>query len=175
MVAPSTPRRWWILLAVLLVLAALATVLALWGNRDTTPERPPQQVVLTAVQLERGRYLARAGDCAACHQTEDSLPFAGGFPVKTPFGTIYGTNITPHPERGIGRWSAEEFHRALTRGQAPGGRNLYPAMPYVSYHRMTREDADLIYGYLLQRRPSPQLNRPPEVPFPLNLRVLLAG
>lgn len=171
---PSFARRHQcLLLAGLLLL--LVVLLAWWGNRDTTPSRPPQKVAMTPAQMERGRYLVRAGDCVACHQTERSAPFAGGFPIKTPFGTIYGTNITPHPDRGIGRWTADEFYRAVTRGRAPGGRNLYPAMPYVSYHRMSRDDADLIYGYLMAVAPSAQANQAPDVAFPLNLRMLLAG
>ncbi len=164
-----------LLAAAVLLLVVLLVALAWWGNRDTTPGRTPQKVMLNGDQLQRARYLVHAGDCVACHQTEHSAPFAGGFPIQTPFGTVYGTNITSHPDRGIGRWTADEFYRAVTRGQAPGGRNLYPAMPYVSYHRMAREDADLIYGYLMAMPPSAQRNRPPDVPFPLNLRILLSG
>ncbi|WP_239384387.1 c-type cytochrome, partial [Delftia tsuruhatensis] len=102
-------------------------------------------------------------------------PFAGGKPLPTPFGTLYGTNISPDPDHGIGRWTADEFHAAVTRGTAPGGRQLYPAMPYVSYHRMTREDSDLIYGYLMNTRPVARPNHKPELPFPFNLRVLMFG
>lgn len=171
-------RGWSIFVAVLLAFALLAVLVAIagvLGNRAAPPDRPLQKVELTAQQFERGRYLARAADCAACHQTADGAAFAGGFPLKTPFGTVYGTNITPHPDRGIGRWNADEFYRAVTLGKAPGGRNLYPAMPYVSYHHMARADADLIYGYLMNVRPSPQINRAPDLPFPVNQRMVLSG
>ncbi len=168
-------RRWPLLLALLLILLVLLAVAAALGNRRVLPDRPLQKVQLAPGQLERGRYLARAADCAACHQTADGADFAGGAPLRTPFGTIYGTNITPDPDHGIGRWNADEFYRAVILGRAPGGRHLYPAMPYVSYHHLAREDSDLIYGYLMNVRPSPQANRAPDMPFPLNVRLLLAG
>ena len=178
---PVRSRRRWPLVLALIVLLLIVLLLigfafaAWWGNREVLPQRPRQQVSISAEAFERGRYLARAADCAACHQTADGAAYAGGAPLKTPFGTIYGTNITPDPDHGIGRWSAEEFYRALTLGKAPGGRNLYPAMPYVSYHRMTREDSALMYAYFMNVRPNPKRNIAPDMPFPFNLRVLLSG
>lgn len=168
-------KRWPFWLAVAIVIALLVVAALWWGNRHVVPDREPQKVTLSGTQLERGRYLTRAADCAACHQTADGAAFAGGSPLKTPFGTIYGTNITPHPDRGIGRWNSDEFYRALTLGKAPGGRNLYPAMPYVSYHHMAREDSDLIYGYLMNVGASARVDQDPDVPFPMNLRLLVSG
>lgn len=175
MARPSPRRRGPIVALVILVLAIAAVAAAVLGNRDAPPDRAPQQVQATQEQLQLGRYLARAADCAACHQTADGPAYAGGFPLQTPFGTLYGTNITPDPDHGIGRWTADEFHRALTEGKAPHGRNLYPAMPYTAYHDIPRADADLIYAYLMNVRPSGQPNKKPEIPFPLNLRVLMTG
>ncbi|VCU70082.1 Alcohol dehydrogenase cytochrome c subunit precursor [Pigmentiphaga humi] len=160
---------------VILLLVAAAVAAAILGNRDDPPDRAPQQVQATAEQLRLGRYLARAADCAACHQTAQGAAYAGGFPLETPFGTVYGTNITPDPDHGIGRWTADEFYGALTRGKAPHGRNLYPAMPYTAYHDIARADADLIYAYLMNVRPSAQANKKPDIPFPLNLRILMSG
>lgn len=160
-----------IVLALLLVFAIAAVV----GNRDTTPKRDAQTVQVTPQQLKQGEYLTRMGDCMACHTAKGGQPFAGGAPLATPFGTIYGTNITPHPDHGIGRWTADEFYQAVTNGTGPGRRQLYPAMPYASYHHMKREDADLIYGYLMRQSPSAQANRKPDMPFPFNLRVLMLG
>ena len=48
-------------------------------------------------------------------------------------------------------------------------------MPYASYHLMSREDSDLIYGYLMNIRPVAQPNTKPALPFPFNLRVLMFG
>src|SRR5580704_15687088 len=52
--------------------------------------------------IERGQYLARAADCAACHTADGGEPFAGGRAFVLPFGTLYSTNITPDKETGIG-------------------------------------------------------------------------
>ena len=79
----------------------------------------------------RGRYLAAAADCAACHTAPGGAPYAGGLAMQSGFGTIYATNITPDPDDGIGRWTAADFWRALHDGIARGGRHLYPAMPYT--------------------------------------------
>lgn len=168
-------RRWKLIAIVVLVLAIVLVLAGVLGNRSAPPDRQPQQVPASAEQLQQGRYLARAGDCAACHQTEEGGAYAGGFPLETPFGTIYGTNITPDPDHGIGRWTADEFYAAVTRGKAPHGRNLYPAMPYTAYRALSRADADLIYAYLMHLPPVAQANRPPEVLFPLNVRLLLSG
>lgn len=122
-----------------------------------------------AAQIARGRYLARAADCAACHTAPDGAPFAGGVKLTSAFGTFYGTNITPDPRHGIGNWSADDFYRALHDGVSPDGQ-LYPAMPYTSYRQMSREDSDALYAYLMSIPPMPVANRDPELSFPFNLR-----
>ena len=101
-----------------------------------------------AQQVKQGEYLARAADCMACHTAPGGAPYAGGLPIVSPFGTIYGTNITPDKEHGIGEYSDDEFFAALTEGKRRDGANLYPAMPYTSYHLMPREDSDAIHAYL---------------------------
>ena len=112
-----------------------------------------QVVNAPADVVARGKYLAEAADCAACHTAPGGAPFAGGLPMQSGFGTIYATNITPDPDDGIGRWSADDFWRALHDGVRRDGQQLYPAMPYTSYRGMTRADADAIYAYLMQLRP----------------------
>ena len=79
-------------------------------------DQPPAQALSDAQQVERGRYLARAADCAACHTAPQGAPFAGGVALASPFGTFYGTNITPDREHGIGKWSADDFYKALHDG-----------------------------------------------------------
>jgi Cytochrome c, mono- and diheme variants len=91
------------------------------------------------------------------------------------FGTIYATNITPDPDDGIGRWSAEEFWRALHDGIRRDGQQLYPAMPYTSYRGMTRADADAIYAYVMQLLPMKVANRRTELNFPFNIRLGMLG
>ncbi|GAB3628835.1 cytochrome c [Pandoraea terrae] len=123
----------------------------------------------SAEVIARGRYLARAADCAACHTSADGAPFAGGVALKSPFGTFYGTNITPDPSHGIGKWSADEFYKALHDGISPD-KPLYPAMPYTSYRQVSRADSDAIYAYLMSIKPAAVANRTPELSFPYNLR-----
>ncbi len=124
--------------------------------------------------LVRGKYLAQAGDCTACHTSKNGAPFAGGVSIPTPFGTIYGTNITPDQEYGIGTWTSADFYKALHDGIAPE-HPLYPAMPYTSYRGMSREDSDAIFAYLQSVEPASVPNRDNEVPFPFSFRPLLRG
>ncbi len=122
-----------------------------------------------AALIARGRYLAKAADCAACHTSPDSAPFAGGVKIDSPFGTFYGTNITPDAQHGIGKWNADDFYAALHEGVSPDGQ-LYPAMPYTSYRQMSRADSDAIYAYLMSLKPAAVTNREPDLSFPFNLR-----
>lgn len=119
--------------------------------------------------IGRGRALARAADCVGCHTAPGGAPFAGGAPLKSPFGVFYGTNITPDKRHGIGRWSADQFYAALHDGVAPD-RMLYPAMPYTSYRSLSRADSDALYAYLMQTKPAATPNRAHELAFPYNLR-----
>ncbi|SAK77109.1 gluconate 2-dehydrogenase (acceptor) [Caballeronia hypogeia] len=120
-------------------------------------------------QIGRGRYLARSADCAACHTATGGAPFAGGVKLESQFGTFYGTNITPDPQYGIGKWSADEFYAALHDGKAPKGK-LYPAMPYTSYRQLSREDSDAIYAYLMTQKPAAVPNVEANLSFPYNVR-----
>ena len=125
---------------------------------------------ITPTLLARGEYLTRAADCAACHNAPNGKPFAGGLPFKLPFGTIYSSNITPDRETGIGNWSDDDFVRALHRGVAPGGRNLYPAFPYTSFTAMSRDDALAIKAYLFSLPPQHVTNKENDLSFPFNQR-----
>jgi mono/diheme cytochrome c family protein len=114
---------------------------------------------------KRGEYLAKAGGCVGCHTEarEGATPFAGGRALKTPFGTFYGPNITPHPQAGIGRWSEADFARALHEGVRPDGANYYPAFPYTSFTRITDADVRDLWAYLRSLPPSAQPSRPHEL------------
>ena len=158
------------LLVILLAWWLFAFVVRWWSGRG-----PVQQVQASAQQLTLGRYLLDAADCAACHTAPGGAPFAGGVPLHSPFGTIYGTNITPDPDHGIGRYTADDFFHAMTRGEARDGHQLYPAMPYVSYKSMTRTDSDAIYAFLMNQSPVKQPNPSNDVRFPANIRASLHG
>lgn len=125
----------------------------------------------------RGAYLAKAGGCAGCH-TEDAkgaAPFAGGRALKTPFGTFYGPNITPHPDAGIGRWSEEDFRRALRLGVAPDGAHFFPAFPYPSFTRITDEDTGDLWAFLRSLAPSAKRSLAHELRFPFGWRFLASA
>ena len=120
---------------------------------------------------KRGEYIARLGDCIACHTAPDGKPMAGGLALKTPMGTIHSTNITPDADTGIGTDSFDKFDRAMRKGVAADGRNLYPAMPYPSYAKMNVEDMRALYGYLMQAvTPVRQSNKPTEMSWPFSMR-----
>jgi mono/diheme cytochrome c family protein len=117
----------------------------------------------------RGAYLARAGGCAGCHTVAGGTPYAGERGIATPFGTVYASNLTPDDETGLGRWSRDDFWRALHNGRSKDGQLLYTAFPYPSYSRVRREDADALYAWLRTLPPVRQPNRPHELGSPYNL------
>lgn len=124
--------------------------------------------------VKQGEYLARAGDCVACHTAKSGKPFAGGLPMETPIGTIYSTNITPDPS-GIGDYSYEDFERAVRQGIGLNGSTLYPAMPYPSYARVSDEDMQALYAYFMHGvQPVEQANKDSDIPWPLSMRWPLA-
>ena len=123
---------------------------------------------------KRGAYLAKAGGCLGCHTEDrkDATPYAGGRALKTPFGTFYGPNITAYPGAGIGRWSQDDFARALRSGVRPDGAHYFPAFPYSSFTRISDADAQDLWAYLTSLPPSPQRNRAHELKFPFGWRAL---
>ncbi|MCB4771168.1 cytochrome c [Ancylobacter sp. Lp-2] len=127
------------------------------------------------VTVERGRYLAVLGDCAACHTAPGGKPFAGGVPIETPFGRLVGANITPDRETGIGGWSLDEFQRAMSEGVAKGGYHLYGAMPYTAYTKVTAADNAALFAYLKTLDPVHNEVETNQLPFPFNIRLSLFG
>ncbi|MCQ4095132.1 cytochrome c [Erwinia persicina] len=126
-------------------------------------------------QIARGEYLARAGDCVACHTKAGGEPFAGGLPMATPIGTLYSTNITPDKQSGIGGYSYDDFQKAVRHGVAKNGDTLYPAMPYPSYAVVSDEDMQALYAYFMHGvKPVAQANQESDIPWPLSMRWPLA-
>ena len=125
--------------------------------------------------IKQGEYLARAGDCVACHTAKGGKPFAGGLPMETPIGVIYSTNITPD-KTGLGDYSFEDFDKAVRHGVAKSGSTLYPAMPYPSYARVSDSDMQALYTYFMKGvEPVAQQNRDSDIPWPLSMRWPLAA
>ena len=124
--------------------------------------------------VARGEYLVTAGNCASCHTTQDGAFMSGGLPFRTPFGTIYSTNITPDPLTGIGNWSEVDFLNSLRHGVRPDGDHLYPAFPYTAYTKASDDDILAMFAYLQSIKPvriSPPQN---DLVFPFNYRPLMA-
>ena len=155
-------KTFFTLLAAALALPALA-------RADATDAAAPAN---QAALIKQGEYLAVAGDCMACHSTVKGKPFAGGLPLKVPMlGTIYSSNITPDAQTGIGTWTLADFDRAVRKGVAKDGHNLYPAMPYVSYAKIDDDDVKALYAYFRYGvAPVNQAQRPSDIPWPLNMR-----
>ncbi|KFF44904.1 cytochrome c [Pseudomonas sp. P867] len=125
--------------------------------------------------IKQGEYLARAGDCVACHTAKGGKPFAGGLPMETPIGVIYSTNITPD-KTGLGDYSFEDFDKAVRHGVAKNGSTLYPAMPYPSYARVSDSDMQALYAYFMKGvEPVAQENKDSDIPWPLSMRWPLAA
>jgi mono/diheme cytochrome c family protein len=124
---------------------------------------------------KRGEYLAKAGGCTGCHTEEkkDAVPFAGGRVLKTPFGTFYGPNITPHPQSGIGRWSEADFFRAMREGDRPDGKNYFPAFPYTSFTKIVDRDLRDLWAYLRTLPPSARADQEHDLKFPFGWRFLV--
>jgi len=126
-------------------------------------------------QIQGGRYQAVLGDCAGCHTAPGGKPYAGGVALQTPFGTLVAPNITPDRETGIGAWSEEDFRRALKQGIGHGGERLYPAMPYPAYTKMTDSDVAALWAYFQTIEPVSNEVHSNQLPFPFNIRLLMAG
>ncbi len=145
-----------------------AVVLALLLSAASAP-------ALAQGDAKRGEYLAKAGGCLGCH-TEDkkeAVAYAGGRALKTPFGTFYGPNITPHSQAGIGRWTEAEFMRAMRHGRRPDGANYFPAFPYPSFTGITDGDLRDLWAYLRTLPQSSQVSREHDLGFFYRWRFLV--
>ena len=141
----------WLLgsVAVVAVLGALTVLVWQLNIRDEIDVTVPVAAASPSLaRIERGAYLARAGNCVSCHTTRGGIPYAGGRGIDTPFGTVFSSNLTPDERSGIGTWSAAHFWRAMHNGRSKDGRLLYPAFPYTNYTAVSREDSDALYAYL---------------------------
>jgi mono/diheme cytochrome c family protein len=140
----------------------------------TSPGMAQTAIIAGSVESQ-GLYLARAGDCIACHTVPGGQLFAGGRAMPTPFGTMYSPNITPDAATGIGSWSADNFYAMLHTGRSPNGGLLYPAMPFGSYTKVTRADSDAMFAYLKSVPPIHAPDTPQDLRFPYNNRSLILG
>ncbi|KAF1043325.1 MAG: Gluconate 2-dehydrogenase cytochrome c subunit [Herbaspirillum frisingense] len=168
-----------VLLKSVIALAAALIVVpaAVIGWQMLRSEDPGMASPVTdrAAQVSRGEYLARAGNCMACHTVRGGAAYAGGRAIPSTFGTLYTSNITPDKETGIGNWNADDFWRALHHGRSRNGSFLYPAFPFTSYTKLSRDDSDALFAYLQSIPPVGRPNQEHALRFPYNQRILLAG
>lgn len=170
-------RRWALLAGggavTALVIASIAAG-AMWLR--PAPEVPDSKGGDASFQeVERGRYLATLGDCAACHTKPGGMDYAGGVPIKTPFGVLVGANITMDAETGIGRWSEGDFQRAMSEGIGRGGYHLYGAMPFTAFTKLTKADNSAIWAFIKTLPPVANAVEANQLPFPFNIRLSLIG
>ncbi|MDB6157134.1 MAG: putative cytochrome c precursor [Gammaproteobacteria bacterium] len=153
---------------------ALVALIAAMAVSYVSDQRAGEKTLMaptpTAAVVARGAYLARLGDCAACHSVPARPAFSGGLRMRTPIGAIYTTNITPDVSNGIGRFTLTDFDRALRFGVAKG-HTLYPAMPYTSYYNTTPADVAALYAYFKYAVPASSVpNRATDIVFALSMR-----
>jgi len=154
------------------LLFIVALVGLTWPVSDPTPAGPRTHAA-PADLIERGRYVATAGNCMGCHTVRGGTPYAGGRVLRTQYGNFYTPNITPDTETGLGKWTADEFWQALHLGRSRNGQLLYPAFPYPSYTRVSRDDSDALFAYLRSLPAVKQRNPSHQLQFPYDQRVLL--
>src|ERR1700677_2484940 len=130
------------------------------------PIEPPNPGSFSAESVAKGEVLAAEGHCLSCHIRPGGQPFAGGYGVNTPFGIIYGRNITPDPKTGIGAWSLEAFTRAMREGVSRDGSHLFAAFPYNAYTELDDDDVKALYAYLMTRSAVSATVPQSTVPFP---------
>jgi mono/diheme cytochrome c family protein len=148
----------------------------LWANRHPALPaiNPPGPASFSRSLVEEGEVLAAVGNCVVCHTTSGGAPLSGGRAFETPFGTLHASNITPHPDRGIGRWSEEAFARAMRQGIARSGELLYPAFPYDHFAIVSDDDIRALYAWVMSQAPSDAASPPNRMRFPFDRRELLA-
>ena len=156
-------------------LLGLAALVGFLNTRDEPDLTQPAMAAATdSATVQRGAYLARAGNCMTCHTARGGASYAGGRGIVTPFGTVYTSNLTPDDATGIGSWSPAHFWRAMHNGRSKDGRLLYPAFPYNNYTQVTREDSDALLAYLKSLTPVAQANQAHAIRFPYQSQAALA-
>ncbi len=171
---PRSTKRRWLAAAAFTTIAGTAAMAWPWKGAIAPVSRPAANLY-SAETIERGRLVAAAGDCAACHTTEGGVTNAGGRGFETPFGTLYSTNITPDEATGIGQWSYAAFERAMRHGISRDGSHLYPAFPYTAFAKISDADLQALYAYLMAQPPVSTEKKANALTFPFSVRSLMAG
>ena len=159
---------------VIVIVCVVVGALLIW-RPQFDPVETPKASAFNSELVAKGAELAAIGNCGTCHTTPGGQPYAGSRALPTPFGVIYSSNVTPDSETGIGNWSEEAFRRALRDGVDRTGRHLYPAFPYDHFTHLTDDDIHALYAFIMTREPAHSTPPGNKLPFPYNVRSLLAG
>lgn len=157
------------------IIIGLAGFAALSYRPEISPIEAKTGTPFAPELVAKGEVVAGAGNCASCHTIQGGLPYSGGYAMKTGFGTIYSTNITPDMETGIGKWSEVAFRRALHEGVARDGTHLFPVFPYDHFTRISDTDISALYAFFMSQEPVVAPDVPNILPFPLNIRAVQEG
>ncbi|MCW5719901.1 MAG: cytochrome c [Devosia sp.] len=157
-------------------MAALAVLGAAIGVYFLKPVSGPARDLSLVGNAERGNYLIRLGGCVACHtdRANGRALLSGGAGLKTDFGTFVPPNITSDRQFGIGDWTIAQFSEAISNGMGPQG-HLYPAFPYENYTLMSDQEIADLYAALMASEPVNAPAAASAIPFPFNMRLLMAG
>lgn len=128
----------------------------------------PKPVALPAGDAVRGKAVFALGAGCSCHTMAEGPVGAGGGKIATPFGTFYGTNITPDEETGIGAWTDAEIEAAIRQGWTRDHGPEAPVMPYNWYAGMSDTDVADLIAYLRTLPAVKRENTPHEGQLPLS-------
>src|SRR6476646_1050707 len=149
---------------------------------------------LPAGDAAHGKYIFQLASCAGCHgsnlggfraggppELPQSAPFGENF--AGPFGSVPARNISQDRETGIGGWTDQQIAEAIRNGRNSRGEQLFPIMPYLTYHGMSDQDLADLVAFLRtvpatsNRVPDRQLNGPvpPLPPLPPSPAAAPAG
>ncbi|SEK13411.1 MULTISPECIES: cytochrome c [unclassified Variovorax] len=168
-----TKKFLWAFAGITVLVVGVVLILALWPTTTRTIATASDSN--SQALIDKGRYLAQAGDCVACHTSPGGMPFTGGLPLASPIGAMYSTNITPDRDSGIGKYTLADFDRAVRHGIRADGASLYPAMPYPSYARMSDDDVRALYAFFMHGvTPAQSSPHPHGIPWPLSMRWPMA-
>ena len=127
----------------------------------------------TPQEIARGKYVFGAAGGCGCHTEPKKQVNAGGRRYDGPFGTVYASNITPHPQTGIGNWTDEQVITAIRAGRRPNGERILPVHPYTVFNGMAEEDLKALVAYLRTIPPVNRANTPKRITVPLFESVFL--
>lgn len=117
----------------------------------------------TRSQVLRGRYLVLVSACADCHSPNQTpndpywmagyIPGTPGQPFQIGSLKVFGSNLTPDRDTGLGNWTPKQIFNSLREGKDDEGHLLCPPMPWPFYRYMTDQDTWAIAAYLKSIKP----------------------